>query len=255
MKKIAFIGTVGFPARYGGFETVAEQLAIRLSQNFYCSKWEHSLKHQIIPENIIRIFLPFKATGWQSIFYDAISLIHALIRAEISIVFGISAGPLMVLISKFFRKKIIVNVDGLESGREKWHFLARWYLAWSERVIVRKMPILISDNQGIYDYIIQKYHLKTELVSYGADHIPLAFENRKILEKLGLTEKTFDLTIARIEKENNLEMICDSYTKLPERKLIIIGNWGNSRFSRSLFQKYKNQFNIILVNPVYIKLT
>lgn len=44
MKKnrIAIIGTVGIPAKYGGFETLTEQLVSNLSDEFdftvYCSK-------------------------------------------------------------------------------------------------------------------------------------------------------------------------------------------------------------------------
>ena len=41
MKKVAIIGSVGVPANYGGFETLAENLAERLNENFeihiYCS--------------------------------------------------------------------------------------------------------------------------------------------------------------------------------------------------------------------------
>ena len=42
MKKVAIIGTVGIPAKYGGFETLADNLVKNLSDEYqftvYCSK-------------------------------------------------------------------------------------------------------------------------------------------------------------------------------------------------------------------------
>ena len=40
-QKLAIIGTVGLPAKYGGFETLAQQLVLQLNKQFdmtvYCS--------------------------------------------------------------------------------------------------------------------------------------------------------------------------------------------------------------------------
>ena len=48
MKKVAIIGTVGIPAGYGGFETLAENLVRTLSSEFeftvYCSSKAYSRK-------------------------------------------------------------------------------------------------------------------------------------------------------------------------------------------------------------------
>ena len=53
MKKVAIIGTVGIPSRYGGFETLAHHLTNELKDEFqfsvYCSKKAYQ-KHERIKE-------------------------------------------------------------------------------------------------------------------------------------------------------------------------------------------------------------
>ena len=51
IKKIAIIGTVGIPAKYGGFETLVENLTKYLNKdyefNVYCSQKSYSQKRQL----------------------------------------------------------------------------------------------------------------------------------------------------------------------------------------------------------------
>ena len=62
-KKIALIGTRGVPARYGGFETCAEELSVRLSENgydvtVYCrnDNWEKDRKEY---KKVHLVLLPY----------------------------------------------------------------------------------------------------------------------------------------------------------------------------------------------------
>ena len=75
--EIAIIGSVGIPAIYGGFETLAENLTKYLGQKFhftvYCSSKVYKEKIKI-HNNASLKYLPFKGNGIQSIPYDIISL-------------------------------------------------------------------------------------------------------------------------------------------------------------------------------------
>ena len=117
-KKVSLIGTNGLPANYGGFETLVKYLANDLDQDYdlycYCSKTakENRLAKY---KNTNLIYIPFKANGWQSMIYDALSIIDSLIKHDVLIILGFSgvfAFPLKVI----FRKKIIFNIGGVE-----WH--------------------------------------------------------------------------------------------------------------------------------------
>ena len=49
--RVAIIGTTGLPAKYGGFETLADHLVTHLSSKYdftvYCSKKKYSKEEQI----------------------------------------------------------------------------------------------------------------------------------------------------------------------------------------------------------------
>ena len=105
--KVSIIGTNGIPAKYGGFETLAEFLTKHLNNEFditvYCSKTkkENRLATYL---NSKLIYIPLRANGWQSMVYDAISIIHAFFNSDILVILGFSgvfAFPLKI----FFPKK------------------------------------------------------------------------------------------------------------------------------------------------------
>ena len=74
-KKVAIIGTVGLPANYGGFETLAEHLVDHLAGKWdisvYCSAKKYAKSQRLKSYKGARlIYLPLDANGLQSIFYD-----------------------------------------------------------------------------------------------------------------------------------------------------------------------------------------
>ena len=86
MIKVAIIGTVGVPANYGGFETLVENIikcnnSEELQYSVYCSSKNYKEKYWVYKGAKI-IYLPLRANGLQSILYDAVSIIHALFKAD-----------------------------------------------------------------------------------------------------------------------------------------------------------------------------
>ena len=81
VKHIALIGVAGLPAKYGGFETLAENITKYLNKDYkftiYCSSKiyrEKILKHN----NCNLKYLNLKANGPQSVLYDSFAMIDAL---------------------------------------------------------------------------------------------------------------------------------------------------------------------------------
>lgn len=79
-KKISIIGTVGVPANYGGFETLAENLvkyhdaaSLKSSLTVYCRSKSYPSKESTYLSARLK-YVPFNANGAQSIPYDIVSL-------------------------------------------------------------------------------------------------------------------------------------------------------------------------------------
>ena len=177
MKKnrIAIIGTVGIPAKYGGFETLTEQLVSNLSDEFdftvFCSKKKYSKEERISHYKGAKLeYINLEANGVQSILYDCISILKSLKNNDILLILGVAGAFMLPFIKLFTNKKIIISIDGIEWKRDKWSFFAKFYLFWAEKMAVKYSHFDISDNESIQDYTAMRYETLSKVIEYGADH-------------------------------------------------------------------------------------
>lgn len=254
--KVAIIGTAGVPARYGGFETLAHQLVLKLNRKFdldvYCSNKYYAINdRKKVWHNANLHYLPLNANGAQSIPYDIISMVRSVFKSDVLLVLGVSGGILFPFIKLFSKKKIIVNIDGLEWKRNKWNFWVKKFLKFSEYLSVKYSDAEITDNAAIQKYTSLHYKSLSSLIEYGADHatrVPITdFDKNQYPFLNGL----YAFSVCRIEPENNIHLILQAFAELPDRKLVIVGNWDNSKYGVLLRQKYGQLENITLLDPIY----
>lgn len=255
-KNIAVIGTVGLPASYGGFETLAEHLAEELSPTsnltVYCSGKKYPKAQRVRSYKGARlIYLPLQANGIQSILYDSISILHALWYADVLLILGVSGGFLLPFVKLFTRKKIIVSIDGIEWKRNKWSKAARLYLWAAEWMAVKFSHADISDNEAIQDYTAIRYKSLSNIVEYGADHTLAVKPGTDDRKKYSFLHRPYAFKVCRIEPENNVDMILAAFSQRPAHLLVIVGNWNNSEYGTSLRERYSRYGNIQMLDPIY----
>ncbi len=256
MKKVAIIGTAGVPSRYGGFETLAHQLVNQLNEEFslhvYCSTKYYKKEERVSYWNKARLhYVPLNANGAQSIFYDILSIIHALFYADALIVLGVSGGIMIPFIKLFTKKKIVVNIDGLEWKREKWGKLIRKYLKLSEYLAVKFSDADITDNAAIKKYTALNYKTLSYLIEYGADHTQAVSIENEDIQKYPFLAKPYAFKVCRIEPENNVHVVLEAFFAMPEHQLVMVGNWNASEYGKQLKNTYKESSNILLLDPIY----
>ena len=257
MKKLAIIGTVGLPARYGGFETLAENLVDNLSDTYeitvYCSGKTYAKEERVKTfKGAKLVYVPFKANGIQSIVYDYLSILHAAFKSDVLLILGVSGCTLLPLIRLFTRKKIIVNIDGLEWRRKKWSKAARFLLKLSEKIAVKYSHVDVADNNAIQRYTTMYYGTLSHVIEYGGDHAKPVPKTPDLLLQYPFIRYEYCMTVARIEPENNIHIILDAFSKI-DRRLLIVGNWDYSDYGRDLKAKYAGSRNIRLLDPIYKK--
>lgn len=255
-KSIAILGTKGIPNAYGGFEQFAEYLSIYLKKNnFDVTVYNPHYRNEL--ENyygvkIIRKYCPENLIGSSAHFiYDFLCLKDAINKNfDLILELGYhSLAPSLLLLNKK-NSKILINMDGLEWKRSKWGRLTKKYIKYAEKISVFNSQYLISDNYGIQDYIFKKYNKKSYMIAYGAE-TNLSFDEN-ILEDFNLTREDYHLIIARIEPENNIEMILDGFlsSNLQKDKFLIIGS-HNNKYGKYLLEKYSNYKNISFFGGLY----
>ena len=242
--ELAIIGSVGVPACYGGFETLVEyMLPMPMPTTVYCSSKHYSTRLKEY-KGATLVYLPLDANGPMSIFYDILSLLHAGFKGhKTALVLGVSGTIILPLIRFFFPgMKIIVNTDGLEWKRDKWNRWAKAFLKYSVKIAVKWAHEVVTDNQGLADYVAKDFRRSSTVIAYGGDH---AFNHSIPLKSGG-----YAFALCRIEPENNVHVILKAFSEL-DRPLIFVGNWNNSDYGRTLKELYKNFENITLLDPIY----
>ena len=254
LKKIAIIGTLGLPAKYGGFETLTEYLTKDLGDRFditvFCSSTSYKTKLKI-HNNAKLKYLPLNANGIQSILYDVISIFYALLFADILLILGVSGCVVLPLVKLISKKKIIVNIDGLEWKRAKWGKVAKWFLKYSEQLAVKHSDIIIADNKVIQDYVLAEYGKKAKLIAYGADHTCKEALSMDVLNQFSFLSEKYAFKVCRIEPENNVHLILEAFSEYSELNIVIIGNWNNSNYGKQLKLEFNTYENIYLLDPIY----
>ncbi len=255
-KRIAIVGTVGVPAAYGGFETLAEHLVRNLSKEYdltvYCSGKKYKKEERKSFYYNARLkYLPLDANGIQSIFYDTLSIIHAIFHSHIILVLGVSGAWILPFVRKFTNKKIIVSIDGIEWKRAKWNFLARIYLFWAEKLAVKHSHIDISDNESIQNYTAMRYGSLSRIIEYGSDHTAQIRPTNDDRKEFRFLSRPYVFKVCRIEPENNIHEVLQAFSEMPDYNLVIVGNWNNSEYGFNLKNTFATCPNVILLDPIY----
>jgi len=245
-KRISIVGTMGVPACYGGFESLVENLLdekdIKNDITVYCSSKSYA-ERPLFYKNAHLKYISLKANGVQSIPYDIWSLFHAAFKQTDSILLlGVSGAICLPVIRLISKAKVITNIDGLEWRRHKWGGLAKKFLKFSEKIAVKYSDVVVADNQAIADYVKTEYGVSSKVIAYGGDHA--------VAGSSTAADDGYALALCRIEPENNVKLILESFSKT-NKKLKFIGNWENSDFGRSMKFKYQQIENVDIIDPIY----
>ena len=201
--RIALLGTRGIPARYGGFETFAEELSTRLvarghQVTVYC--------REAFPEPTYRgvqlRYLPtIRHKYFDTIAHTCFSTLDLLrYRTDVALYCN-GANAVFTMWPRWFGMPVALNVDGIERKRQKWNRLAKaWYLI-SEWLATLCPNAVVTDARAIQDYYRTRYHKGTVFIPYGADtgKVP----GTEVLAKLGLEPGRYFLYVSRMEPENH----------------------------------------------------
>lgn len=256
MRTVAIIGSVGLPARYGGWETLADQLVGRLKHKYqfvvYCSSRVYERRLSSYGEAKL-VYLPLKPNGVQSILYDIFSMLHAIVKSDYLLILGVSGCIALPIIKLISRKPVIVCIDGMEWSREKWGRMAKAFLKFSEKVAVGYADVVVTDNKAIQDYVVDVYARKSELIAYGGDHAEKVGSTNGYQEEAAsypFLNGDYAFTVCRIEPENHIHLLLESFSEI-NHPFVVVGNWDNSDYGRGLREKYLLYSNIYMLDPIY----
>jgi len=253
--KIGILGTRGIPNHYGGFEQLAEKLSVALVQEGHSVVVYNSHKHPFKEKewNGVAINHCYDAEHWMGtagqFIYDLNCIRNAKKNAfDVILFLGYTSNSVW---RKWFPKNavIISNMDGLEWKRNKYSNPVQRFLKYAEKLAVKHSDYLIADSTVIQKYLSEKYKVVSRYIPYGADIVPvLATE---YLAAYTITARNYFMLMARMEPENNIEMILEGFhNSNSDKRFIVVGNTDN-RFGRSMLKRFGNDKRMQFVGAIY----
>jgi glycosyltransferase involved in cell wall biosynthesis len=226
--RVALVGSRGIPARYGGYETLCDELAGRLhargfAVTVYCRS-RYTPRGRTQHRGARLVVLPTVPTKHlDTPVHTFLSCLHAASEGFDAALVVNSANALFVPLLALAGTPTALHVDGIERRRRKWGGFGRAVYALSERLAGMVADVVVSDAEVIRRHYRERYGLDSELLTYGVD--PQVPEGRATLERLGLEERGYVLYVSRFEPENNPHRVVEAYRAVGgDLPLVMVGD-------------------------------
>ena len=272
MKHVFIVGSRGYHAKYGGWETFVSKLVDNYNDKdtlFHVSMYTDNKNEKIyINNNVIVDPIYVKQKSSIKMFIYTIKAYKNYlkyiddnkIKNAYIYVLGLKLFNYLKLKKNIAKKlgiKIYVNPDGLEYKRSKWSYPVKKFFLMSEKLMLNNCDLVVCDGKGIEKYILDKYpnlNGKTTYIAYGYDELRINIDEKKVLDKYNLKKDDYILMVGRCVPENNYELIIKEYIKSKSnKKLVIITNLSTSNYIDELREKthFDEDNRIRFIDGVY----
>lgn len=225
----AILGSRGFPSTYSGYETLVRHLAPALAEaghsvTVYCR--EPGSKSRIWEHDGIRCIATFGLQGksLSTPTFGLTSSIDAVFRSYDAVLVVNIANGFWLPFLRLARTPTAVNTDGIEWERGKWNRTAQSVFRQGAQFCARHASELICDSRGIGDIWSELFDRESTFIPYGAPVLTDVGTDR--LASVGLADRPFLLSVARLVPENSVDITLDAIELLEDRDLatVIVGS-------------------------------
>jgi glycosyltransferase involved in cell wall biosynthesis len=223
--RFAIVGTRGIPARYGGFETFAEELSTRLAERghyllVYCRDRPSAPEYRGVH---LKHLPTVRHKYFDTVIHTFLSTLHLLTRRQDAVLYCNAANAVFTWMPRVFGMPVALNVDGLERQRKKWNRAAKAWYRMSEWLATWMPNVTVTDAARIAEYYRDRYHRVSQMIPYGAD--TGAVQTTEALDRLGLEPRKYFLYVSRMEPENNALLVRQAFERVTSSmRLALIGD-------------------------------
>jgi glycosyltransferase involved in cell wall biosynthesis len=249
--RIAILGTRGIPSNYGGFETFAEELSVRLAGRghevtVYCRERHNFPDYR----GVHLVFLPtIHHKYFDTVAHTFLSTLY-LMAHRVDLALYCNAGnAIFTIMPRMLGMPVVLNVDGIERKRRKWNVFARAWFQVSEYLATILPTRFVTDAEAIRRYYKERYGKDSLFIPYGAD--TMRAETHGILEKLGLQPCRYFLYVSRMEPENRALEVRQAFEQVATpMKLALVGDAPYAHEYIKLVQD-TNDPRVVLPGAIY----
>lgn len=226
------IGLRGIPHTYGGGEEFVLHVAPRLAERghdviVYCRSGYYPDREPTW-HGVHRSFYPapeHKSLG-QFVHSTFATLDASFRKFDLIYVHTLPSGP-HTLLPWLLRRKIVVNVDGMDWARAKWGPVGKTYFRAATHIVLRTATAIINDAQAMRQYYLDRYGRNSYFIAYGAEI--QTSSHPEILERYGVRPQDYYLIASRLVPENNADLIIRAFLRTPSRRQLLVAGTANYR--------------------------
>jgi glycosyltransferase involved in cell wall biosynthesis len=226
--KIAIIGSKGFPYVYGGYETFVSELALRLvarghEVTIYCHRSLFVVRPDMF-EDIRLVYIPgIESKNFGQFTHSFLSTLHAIFTSYDIVFYVNSANGPFGLLTRLFKKRTVINVDGLEWLRPKWKGLGAKYFYMASKLATKYFVVVVTDSERMAEIYQKEFGTASVVITYG-ENLSKS-QNPELLQKYGLITDEYYLVVGRMVPDNNASIIAEGFMQSQtNRKLVIVGD-------------------------------
>jgi glycosyltransferase involved in cell wall biosynthesis len=226
--KLAILGTRGIPANYGGFETFAEELSVRLAargHDLTVYGRSNNIRYKGTEYKGVKlVILPTIGTKHlDTVFHTFLSVFHAILQRFDAVLICNAANAVFAIVPRVTGTPVALNVDGIERKRKKWGIAGRTYYQISEYLATWIPSVIITDAAVIREYYLKRYGASSKMIAYGAECTRQM--TTQVHQRLGVNPRTYVLYVSRLEPENNAHLVIQAFERVKtSMPLLIVGD-------------------------------
>lgn len=221
--KIAFIGTRGVPATFGGIERHVEEIGARLADRGHqVTVFSRRSYTGQVSEQSVRgmrvVALPSIGTKHlEALSHTALATAAALRRRHDIYHFHAVGPGLLTPLARVSRGGVVLTVHGLDFDRDKWSAMAQRLMMFSGRVGAAASHEIVVVAPGLVDQYQDRYGKEATFIRNGVT-VPEATDGA---ERGG----RFILSVGRLTPEKGTQLLVEAFRRLPDPdlRLVIVG--------------------------------
>lgn len=234
-RNIVMLGHKRIPSREGGVEIVVEELATRMAAaGHQVTCLNRAGRHVSGKEFDAAALKEYKGVRIRKVLTldkKGLAAMTASVTGAVVAAFGRynvvhfhAEGPCAMLwLPKFFGKRCIATIHGLDHQRAKWGKFAKTYIMLGEKCAAKFADEIIVLSEGVQQYFRDTYHRETVFIPNGVTK-PEIREARLITEEYGLKKDDYILFLGRLVPEKGITYLIDAFHQVKtDKKLVIAG--------------------------------
>jgi lipopolysaccharide/colanic/teichoic acid biosynthesis glycosyltransferase/glycosyltransferase involved in cell wall biosynthesis len=233
---------------FGGFETVYSEVGAKLAERghdvvMYCRRERYPVDTCRDAHRGVRLkyVASIDTKNLSAVTATWMAVIDSLRseRFDVHLFANVGMG-FHCLALKLFRKRVVLNVDGLDWLRAKWNPIAKLYFQLACRAALRSCDVLIADSRAMQEYYAERFGTRPTYITYGAHLVQSA--DPAILDAFGVQPRHYLLVVSRFVPENNLHMLIEAFERTStDLKLLVVGGTNHPTDYESLLRQHESE--------------